>query len=231
MKKLLILTFAVLLSSTAIAQTCTVVGVADGDTLTCLTRAKQQIKVRLNQIDAPEKRQPYGTAAGKKLSDLVFGKTVDLRSSGTDKYNRTLAEVYLGNTNINKEMVKAGYAWAYRQYMTDSQYLTLENQARAARLGLWADPNPIYPSDYRHGSKATANTSTPSYPATPRQQPSYTYTRQPTTSNSSSGFTCGSKRVCAEMTSCAEARYYLTQCGLSRLDGDNDGVPCEKLCR
>ena len=128
---------------------CKVVGITDGDTLTCLTSSKQQIKVRLNQIDAPKSKQAFGTASKKQLSDYVFGKDVTLKSSGTDRYKRTLAEVFYNNQNINKRMVASGYAWAYRQYLTDNDYLKLEATAKQKKLGLWLDKNPIYPSRYR----------------------------------------------------------------------------------
>ena len=124
MKKLFI-PLLLLLSSLTFAQECKVIGVSDGDTLTCLTRNKQQIKVRMNQIDAPESRQAYGTAAKDKLSSMVFGKQVFLKIDGTDKYKRTLAQVFVGSTNVNKEMVRTGYAWAYRQYVTDQEIYPL----------------------------------------------------------------------------------------------------------
>ena len=76
---------------------CRVVGVSDGDTFTCLTSAKKQLKIRMNQIDAPEKKQVFGTASKNALSSYIFGKTVMLKTSGKDKYGRTIAEVYLNN--------------------------------------------------------------------------------------------------------------------------------------
>lgn len=212
--------FAALLaavSAVASAQDCRVVGVSDGDTLTCLAAGNKQIKVRLAQIDAPESRQAFGTAAKDKLSSLVYGKVVSLKVQDTDKYNRTVAEVFVGGINANKEMVRSGYAWAYRQYLKDQQYITLENQARAAKRGLWAEPNPINPSDFRKGVKRGTYTR------------SLTSTKSETATQPSAS--CGSKRTCGEMVNCAEAKFYLTQCKVLRLDRDGDGVPCEKICR
>ena len=135
------------LSMSAAAQAdtvnCRIVGVHDGDTLTCLTSGKKQLKVRLNQIDAPEKAQAFGQVSGNFLSNLVYGRDVTLKTGKTDRYGRTTAEVFYNGANINKEMVRNGYAWAYREYMTDKEYLALEQQARAKRVGLWADPNPV----------------------------------------------------------------------------------------
>ncbi len=128
---------------------CHVVGIADGDTLTCLTAEKTQLKVRLHQIDAPEKGQAYGNAARKELSDLVFNQDVQLRTAGTDRYQRVLAEVLRNGSNVNQLMVQRGYAWAYREYLKDHLYLVLEEQARIARRGLWADPAPVNPAEFR----------------------------------------------------------------------------------
>lgn len=202
---------------------CKVVGVSDGDTLTCL-KNKKQIKVRLDQIDAPEKNQDYGNVSKKTLSDLVHGQVVGLKTKEKDKYGRTVAEVYLGQKNINKSMVRTGMAWAYREYMSDQEYITLENQARTQSLGIWSQPNPIYPSQFRQeqrqkeGQEKVLKAEQKAREAQQRKKPS-------------SGGGCGSKRYCKEMNTCAEARHYLNVCGLSRLDRDGDGVPCESLCR
>ena len=96
--------------------------------------------------------------------------------------------------------------------------LSLEETARQSKLGLWADSNSMAPCDYRHGGKqkkADKELRSSDEPAVPQDN----------------DVTCGNKRYCKEMTSCEEAKFYLTQCGLPRLDGDGDGVPCEKLCK
>lgn len=195
---------------------CKVVGISDGDTLTCLEDDHNQIKVRLNQIDAPEKKQDFGNASKKALSAMVFGKVVGLKTNGTDKYRRTLAEVFVDGVNVNKEMVRTGYAWAYKEYLQDNEYIELEKNAQSESIGLWSVPDPIYPSDFRHGKKK------------PQSQ---TANHEDTLLNTkSSGFSCSGKRFCREMDSCDEAKFYLNQCGVHRLDGDNDGIPCEKIC-
>lgn len=132
---------------------CLVVGISDGDTLTCLTDNYQQIKVRLENIDAPEKGQAFGQKAKKALSDMVFKREVQLVISGQDRYHRTLAVVYYNNQNINLTMVKKGMAWAYKQYLRDPIYLTEQSRAQSRRIGLWADPNPMMPSDWRKAQK------------------------------------------------------------------------------
>lgn len=132
--------------------TCRVVGIADGDTLTCLTAAKQLIKVRLHAIDAPEKQQAFGQQAKKHLSDLVYNQTVTLNITDTDRYGRTVADIRLGSLDINQQMVKNGYAWAYRRY-GGTRYAQEEKAARKAKLGLWRDANPIEPSQWRRMNK------------------------------------------------------------------------------
>jgi micrococcal nuclease len=96
-----------------------VVGVSDGDTITVLTPTNQQIKVRLEGIDAPESRQPHGMVAKQVLSGLVFGKQVALEAKGRDRYQRTLAVVVVNRMNVNLEMVRLGYAWRYDQHSKD----------------------------------------------------------------------------------------------------------------
>lgn len=128
---------------------CKIVKVADGDTATCLTDDKQQIKIRLWQIDAPESGQPFGKVAKRALSDLIFDKYVMIKVHQQDRYGRTVAELFVGQQNINKKMVQLGMAWAYREHLKDQEYLSLENAAKRQKLGLWIDKNPVYPSRYR----------------------------------------------------------------------------------
>ena len=131
---------------------CRVVAISDGDTLTCLTNAKQQLKVRLHAIDAPEKQQAFGQQAKKHLSDLVYNQTVTLNITDTDRYGRTVADITLGSLNVNRQMVKDGYAWAYRRY-GGTRYAQEEKAARQAKLGLWRDEHPIEPSRWRKANK------------------------------------------------------------------------------
>ena len=109
-------------------------------------------------------------------------------------------------------------AWVYRQYLHDQSLLSIEETARQAKVGLWADANPMAPWDYRHGGKQKKARDTLIAPRDPHISPD-------------NNAACGDKHYCREMTSCEEAKFYLTQCGLTRLDGDGDGLPCEKLCR
>ncbi|TYP75792.1 MULTISPECIES: thermonuclease family protein [Nitrosomonas] len=117
-----------------------VVGVSDGDTLTIIDNRKQQIKVRLAEIDTPESAQPYGTRAKQALSQLVYGKTVWVKVRDIDRYGRTVGRVYEGDIDVNAEMVRIGAAWVYRKYASDQNLYTLEKQARQNKSGLWSLP-------------------------------------------------------------------------------------------
>ena len=128
-----------------------VVGVLDGDTIEVLNGHHTE-RIRLSGIDCPEKGQAYGQNAKQAASALVFGKEVTIQMHGYDKYKRTLADVLLPDgTNVNHELVKAGWCWWYRKYAPgDTELERLEVEARDAKKGLWADPAPIPPWEVRH---------------------------------------------------------------------------------
>jgi len=116
-----------------------VVGVTDGDTLTLLVD-QTEIKIRLSQIDTPESGQPYGSRAKQALSGLAFGKVALAKVEAIDQYGRTVARVYVANTDINAEMVRLGAAWVYRKYATDDSLYRIETEARDTKRGLWSLP-------------------------------------------------------------------------------------------
>lgn len=195
-----------------------VVGVADGDTITVLTDGRESIRIRLAEIDAPEKSQAFGQRSKQALSDMVFGKTVRVEQKDVDRYGRVVGRIFIGGTDVNAEQVRQGMAWAYRQYLRDTTLITVEKEAREARRGLWSDPHPVPPWEYRHGGRGkSVGVDAPLRLG--REARDGESARQ-----------CGAKRYCSQMTSCEEARYYLTQCGVSSLDRDGDGIPCESLC-
>lgn len=126
-----------------------VVAVKDGDTVEVM-RAGKAVRVRLAEVDAPESRQPYGAQAKKFLSELVFAKTVAVAVTDTDRYGRLVGRLSLeGGVEVNRELVKAGWAWWYKQYSKDASLGRLQDEARAARRGLWADPAPVEPWLFR----------------------------------------------------------------------------------
>nr|WP_227505219.1 thermonuclease family protein [Acinetobacter baumannii] len=112
-------------------------------------RSNNQIKVRLADIDAPEKSQPFGVKAKQALSDLTFNRNVYIQEKGYDKYHRLIGTVLVGVDPINRIMVKNGMAWAFREYLDDPIMLDLESYARKNKIGLWQDAKPVYPSMWR----------------------------------------------------------------------------------
>jgi micrococcal nuclease len=150
-------TFARLLVSAAMAVAAAaahadlsgeVIRILDGDTLEVLVD-QRPVRIRLTEIDAPEKKQAFGNRARQALSELVFRRVVVIREAGQDRYGRTLGTVLVDGRSANREMVRSGMAWAYRAYLIDKTLLDLETQAREARRGLWVDPNPIAPWEWR----------------------------------------------------------------------------------
>lgn len=125
-----------------------VVGVLDGDTIDVLIDLRP-VRIRLAEIDAPEKKQPWGTRSRQALSALVFGQQVTVREEGTDRYRRTIGTVFVDGRNVNRAMVGAGMAWAYRRYLHDQALLDVEADARRAARGLWSDQAPVPPWEWR----------------------------------------------------------------------------------
>lgn len=184
-------------------------------TLTLLTPAKTQLKIRLAEIDAPESGQPWGRQSKAMLSELAFGKQARLVVTDKDRYGRLVARVYVGSIDVNVEMVRRGGAWAFRRYLTDQSIIGLEAAAKRGRLGLWSMPpgQIVAPWDWRANRRAAA------------EGP------PPVSAPGGQSVVCGSKRYCRQMSSCKEATAYLRQCRVLSLDGDGDGVPCDSLCR
>lgn len=127
-----------------------VVRVADGDTVSILDSSNTQHKVRLYGIDTPERDQPYGAAAKRALAQLVANQTVGVVIVTKDTYGREVGTLYREAVNINAAMVANGYAWWYAYYAPGEHTLQeAERAAREQRLGLWADPDPVPPWDWR----------------------------------------------------------------------------------
>jgi micrococcal nuclease len=130
--------------------TVLVVSVLDGDIFEVLHSNRLE-RIRLSGIDCPEKGQAYGTRAQQAASRLVLGGEVTLQTYGKDKYGRTIADVLLlDGTNVNHTLVEDGWCWWYRKYAPGDTVLeALEAEARVAKKGLWADPQPVPPWEWR----------------------------------------------------------------------------------
>ena len=136
-----------------------VIHVQDGDTITVLDDTHTQHIIRLTGIDAPEKRQAFGNVSKQSLVEQVAGQSVAVEWVKVDKYGRKLGKVLLAGLDCNLVQVKRGLAWHYKQYQreqspTDQQsYAAAEIEARAAKLGLWRDADPVPPWEFRHKGK------------------------------------------------------------------------------
>ena len=158
--------FLFLLACSVQAETLTgrVVGVADGDTITVLDADKRQHKIRLQGIDAPEKAQPFGQRSKENLSRLVFGKDVAVEWDKRDRYGRIVGKVWVQpescptcpmTLDAGHAQITVGLAWWYRKYANEQTpqdrgaYEFSEQEARAKRVGLWRDPDPMPPWEWR----------------------------------------------------------------------------------
>ncbi|MDD2914715.1 MAG: thermonuclease family protein [Gallionella sp.] len=196
--------------------TAKVLAVLDGDTVLVL-RNNRPVKVRLVEIDAPEKAQTFGETSRRSLSDMVLGKQVQVSSQAMDKYGRMVAHLGLDGLDVNAEQIRRGMAWEYSHFHGNKELVALQEEAMQVPRGLWALSDPMSPWEWRKlhpnvDDKSHVAAATVAGAANPL------------------GSGCGGKKYCSEMASCEEARHYLTQCGIKTLDGNRDGVPCDKLC-
>jgi endonuclease YncB( thermonuclease family) len=132
-----------------------VIGIADGDTLTILEAGTKQHKIRLAGIDAPERKQPFGTASQKHLSELAFGKEAKADCYKQDKYYRSVCTVTVGDQDIGLEQLNAGMAWWFVRYANEQPlvqrmaYEAAQRAASAKRVGLWQEDNALPPWEWR----------------------------------------------------------------------------------
>ena len=149
----------------------TVVKIADGDTITILDAQNVQHKIRLQGIDAPERRQDFSEVSREHLASLVFGKYVRIEYEKVDRYGRLVGKVWVDGNDECLEQLKAGLAWHYKEYENEQQaadrqlYATTEQEARAQKRGIWKDPTPTPPWEYRHHiNGSTAESDSPDEP-------------------------------------------------------------------
>lgn len=136
---------------------CLIVGISDGDTLKARCGepgAYEQVTIRLAEIDAPEKRQAYGQRSKEALSALCFGSQAAIRPVTRDRYGRTVARVECRGIDASVEQIRQGMAWRFVRYSKDGSIEPLEAAARAAGSGLWADPRPVPPWEWRASERA-----------------------------------------------------------------------------
>lgn len=224
---LIILLFLIIIPTTCLAWPAQVVSVSDGDTITVL-RQGQQVKIRLYGIDTPEKGQAFGQKATDITSALIAGRYVDIEKKDTDRYGRMVGLVKVDGQNLNELIIQNGYAWVYTQYCKElfcSQWKQAEAEARQRKRGLWADPHAIPPWEWRHREQDSQRSSIASND--PRQTP--IRRGSPIGDRASGGqHSCDGRTHCSQMRSCQEATFFLRNCPGTKMDGNNDGVPCER---
>lgn len=218
MNTLHFLIYAVLLGASSMSLgaefTAKVIAVLDGDTL-LVKRGSGLTKIRMAEIDAPEKAQVFGETSRQSLSGMVLGKQIKVASQAVDQYGRMVAHISVDGLDVNAEQIRRGMAWEYSNFHGNHALVALQNEAKQVPRGLWALSNPTPPWEWRKLHPNVPVTLTPVTappPAIPLDP------------------VCGKKKYCSEMSSCEEAKHYLAQCGIKSLDGNGDGVPCEKLC-
>ena len=220
--------------------------VIDGDTV----KLSDGNKVRILAIDTPETKDPrkpvqcFGAEASKKMTELVNGKKVtlilDAAQGDKDKYGRLLRYIYIGSTDIGRELVQEGYAFAYLKYPTSKtdEYKSLENQARESKRGLWAEDtcngSTVMPSTSMNANTSPTISTQPQINTSP---PSTNTSQNKNISSSNLNCSCSSNIYnCPDFSTHAEAQALYDCCiqkvgyDVHRLDGnDNDGLACESL--
>jgi endonuclease YncB( thermonuclease family) len=219
MKALLALWCCLALGAQAETFSARVIVVMDGDTVMVL-REGEKIRIRLADIDAPEKDQPFGKQSRDSLLEMVGKKQVQIDSRAVDQYGRTVGFISVEGRNVNQEQVRRGMAWEYSHYHTDKTYIGLQNEAQHERRGLWSRNSPQPPWQWRKQHPSVR-------PALPARQGSIFHQATPVMLYD---LECGKKRRCSQMSSCDEANFYFTRCGVKTLDGNHNGIPCESLC-
>lgn len=155
----ILLQLAIFQAGTGWAWTGKVVGIADGDTITVLRDGRDQVKIRLYGIDAPESGHPFGKQSKQNLSSMVYGQSVQVDVMDTDRYGRTVARIFVDGEDVNAAQLRSGHAWLYRQYCKGwvcGEWAGLEAEARSTGAGLWADKDPTPPWQWRRDEKESS---------------------------------------------------------------------------
>ncbi|WP_405293722.1 thermonuclease family protein [Algibacter sp. Ld11] len=131
-----------------------VTAITDGDTFKLLTKDSILIRVRLANVDCPERKQPFSAKAKQFVSEAIFGDIINIYVLKNDRYGRYIANViYADSLNLSEELVKHGLAWHYVKYSNDNNLQGLEDIAKKNKIGLWQDPTSIAPWEWRANKK------------------------------------------------------------------------------
>jgi endonuclease YncB( thermonuclease family) len=201
--------------------------VTDGDSVWLTPAAGPPLEVRLLGIDAPEGCQAWGPQARRALEAAALDRQAQVKTQGLDTHGRTLGTLLVDGVNINQQLVEEGHAWSSRFKWDQGPYVKQERMAKALSRGLFAAGGGVRPRDFRrdHGpcrdGEQPAPPAAPSCPATP-------ITATPAAPAQPGPFRCDGRTRCTQMSSCAEATFFLRNCPGTEMDGDGDGVPCER---
>jgi endonuclease YncB( thermonuclease family) len=214
----------------------TVVRVIDGDSLVLQVDGDAKpLEIRLQGIDAPEGCQAGGPEAREMLAGYVLDKVVTAKVQGRDHYGRTLATLEVDGLKVNERMVAEGHAWSLRTKWNRGPYMAQERMAQALKRGLHGTSGAVMPVDFRKrngpcgSGAAAAPAGSPATDATAAQAPAAV---APALTTAAAAFRCDGRTHCSQMKSCAEATFFLNNCPGTKMDGNNDGVPCERQwCR
>jgi endonuclease YncB( thermonuclease family) len=199
----------------------TVSRVVDGDTFWLrVADSADPVVVRIEGIDAPESCQPHGAQATAALTEKVLNRQVTVKTVARDEHGRVIGKVTDGTVDVGDRLVRDGNAWSTRYKFDRGPYVAEERMALALKRGLHADGGAIQPRDFRQRNGPCAG-AVSTLPPVAVEAP-----RAPLTASVASR--CDGRQYCSQMTSCAEAKWFLKNCPGMKMDGNSDGVPCEK---
>ncbi len=198
--------------------------IVDGDTLWLKTAADAEPTViRIEGIDAPESCQAGGADATQALTKLVLNRSVTVRIVARDDHARVVGKVFDGTVDVGDRMVRDGHAWSSRFKYDRGPYVAEERMAIALKRGLHGEPGAVMPRDFRQRNGECAQPG--GAPKKSGAAPAAVVVAAATTSTA--GSRCDGRLYCSQMGSCEEATWFLKNCPGTKMDGDNDGVPCE----
>ena len=210
--------------------TGTVSRVVDGDTLWLKTEGDGEppVVVRIEGIDAPESCQVGGSEATAALNALALGRSVTVRVAARDEHGRSVGKVFDGSKDLGDRLVRDGMAWSSRYQVDRGPYVAEERMALALKRGLHAAGGAVQPRDFRKQHGPCEGAAPKPAPTSALPMPAVVAAADPgRVAKNSASYRCDGRSQCSQMSSCAEATWFLKSCPGVKMDGDRDGVPCE----
>ncbi len=205
--------------------------IVDGDTLWLKTAPDAEpMVIRIEGIDAPERCQAGGADATQALTKLALNRNVSVRIVARDEHARVVGKVFDGTVDVGDRMVRDGHAWSARFKYDRGPYVAEERMAIALKRGLHGEGGAVMPRDFRQRNGPCEGVAAPSPSGVAPK--AATPAAAAVTASLAGRYRCGGRVHCSQMTSCEEATWFLKNCPGTKMDGDNDGVPCEaQWCR